>query len=325
MGNAASVNSMRTLTPKLRTHLLAFCVLGLAMIGMSAFGARQRQPKMLEVSGSIAVTPSGVRVRFLGVSEDLTLADPKQRLDDHTWSPDGSRYAGDSRALMTVSDNFNCDWQSPRRALTFELETPGNLDLDVFGYVPGHRQWRSDAQPNPGFLGPQKIVQRYPKFVDRFPVNITDPKATRFCLGIASGPWKQAANFDVTGFSPDESRTIGSGSWGSLKMIGRHDMVGVRGISFSGHMPTASFFVDAPTDERQYAYRIRYFDQKGREEGSAIVPSDHPLVIPGARTLEPTTRITVEIRPYSWIDFRGVHFNPPARDKSAEYWGADIE
>jgi len=170
------------------------------------------------------------------------------------------------------------------------------------------------------------------------------PSKCNYRYGLATGSWTEVARVDgknleaphpfscglgatarAQGFGHGPSlapgRVVASGSWGSLWIQEYSGNVSIT----SGLGPPRFLFLSPPSEPEKFAYRVRLFDQAGKEfPAFGLTPWQGTygwtLNVP-----ENPAIITVETRPYEWIDFRGIPLEPDHRDWERSHHGSEGE
>lgn len=268
-----------------------------------------------------AILPGGVTIRFVGVSRDAYPHEPF-RLADHSWSPAGGLYEEEEKWLEQTR-NGDLGKFSPARYLTFRISAPAGQSYDTYGYIPGSPEPdKKPLTPTAGFDWPETNRMFGPDFVDRFGLVVPDLTADRYRYGIASGPWKTVATAKISG-SPNPSKVLDKGPWGVLRMRGLDEQKPRPGEISKLEIPQIYFIAEPEHEPRKFSYRVRLLDQFGAEVGNRLTPG--PVASCNAPTFSKVDRVDVEARPYTYVEFRNVHFNPDKAKWPDAYWGTEGE
>lgn len=302
----------------------------LTLVGCPAAGEVERLPA--EMPGAITANQdaegsvNSLSVRLLGIS-DREAGDQAvtYQVNDRSWTPNGSPYSGpDLRAAGGPSTRYldPGPHKSALRFLTFEVRSPKNQEVDVWGFVPrsprateGHPEWSGRDTPTRvtiSALGPNYY---------RVPIVLSPGSPSAYYLAVATGPSKVVWRSKTLPAS-SATQVLAKEKWGTLRLIEPPRMLGIE-VSKSV-LPTMTFQIEDAPEPRTEAYEIWLLDQKGRSLVSSIVTQPETVRIPEGM-LPQLKKIEIVSRPYRYINFPQVAYAPDPAKWGPTYWGSEGE
>ncbi len=280
-----------------------------------------REPSgLLKAGGGKIVTSDGLEIELVAVARRRTIGrneDPPSQ--DLAWRPEGSPYYGPPLSSQPHGPGELLD-DKGSRTLTFRLSSPRNLDLDTFGYVPDGPWVASRAKERHGWDELDSFrLQKGQAIGFSTSVVVDDRQASRYRFAYATGDFEPCASVAVKAGETD-TRVLASGPWGTLRRIApAPPTVGKRG----SYRPSVSFVVDPPVEPSDRSYRIRLLDAGGRSRGPRLARASRATVGTHPLNLQEVVRVEVQSRPYRWIEFSGVRFDPDPSQWEPAYWGQE--
>ena len=317
--------------------LLVVCILTVRRCG-SAVQANRRMGLKAD-HAAFTKSVDGYKIQLIGV-QDASHANQPAR-DEDSWTPDGFPLPDGSRdfGAFDLPRNLKDGW--PRRLLFLvQLPTSGikippkpgkETDIDVITYLPQNNVPNDGSDGNPGCSGPLQLkfwigapqVPGGPPVVGagsaaRMAVGVTNTKPQPVVFGIASGNFRVIAKgpASVVGISEGSTETIASGPWGRIEATHQ-----IHPKSETSPTPTHHFRLLGgpypPTTER----KVFFYNAKGvvittcgdgQNNLGYMGPFFNPSGAPG-----PITHFEIQERPYAFVQFNEVNFDPPefASDK----------
>lgn len=277
------------------------------LVGATGF---QKEVAPSVVTREVRATVGGIAVALLAVNSKAQDFGMQDGWRDRTWTPSGEKYTGPD--VWSTGNTWFKDQPEIRFvALSFgpqKVESPGR-PIEMFGYVPGCVPLPADLsyQNQHGDKPFHAHINSDYGLTYRIPVNVGSNKVASYRLGIASGKWKviyedkdfQMSQDHLFGSATTES-VVASGRWGSLKLIS------ASGMRRSHHLlvptafpPSQSFFVELDDGTSK--------DSQPSKLGDCV--SSH-LFLQMQRSDPRNHRLRVWARPFEYIEFQGVHFEP---------------
>jgi len=204
------------------------------------------------------------------------------------------------------------------RYLTFQISGAPRTELSVHGYVPDYAKV---GTPNPELHGwdvpTDTTVYADGKLLYDTAVVVDDRSATHYRFGVAEGRWSRVATAkaDPTEFT---DKVLARGPWGTLRQLAPPQRRSGNDVFDRSRPRYPAYRIDPPSEPPAMAYRLRLLGADGRDLGGA----HRQLYFPGARSKKPTT-ITLEVhaRPYEWLEFSGVHYDPDPKKWGDAHYG----
>jgi hypothetical protein len=190
--------------------------------------------------------------------------------------------------------------------------------FDAYGYLPG--------TGDNAFLNVPHSVHlfRNGSVDDRFSVNVPDTKANRYFYALAAGTWKQVAEIKVATSGLDFG-VVASGTWGKLRreQVGPANALGSPPRRRSRRSQTPIEYVyEAPPEPRVFAgIELKAYDDAGSEMRMSPVDGERYQV--PADLKNPISRLIIETRPYTWIEFDDIRFDPDMSKWTNSYIGTE--
>ena len=278
-------------------------------------------------------TVAGYHVTLATVVD--TSANGDARLADHSWSPDGFPYAGMDLNMARGYSARAASGGSPRTVI-FALDQlkavtrlPGEpypeTVVDVFGYLPKESPKSEGGAEDPSSSGPFPVRIWHGVLLDppakRMPppatttslsFGVRDTEDQPVVLGIAQGEFTVLAkgSTSVAGLSEDQTATLASGPWGRIEATHLR-----RPMMQSKPSPTHRFRLIGgkfpPTMER----KALFFDSAGRVVATCGEGPNNPGYArrwyPAPTGPADIVRFEIQERPYHFVQFDGVCFDPP--------------
>ena len=295
-------------------------------------GAALSDPsRLVQAQGFKAEFPGGIQVRLVAISRsELGPKELDYWVGDRSWTPDGAPYSGpelrndgDFPSSGTYPDEIGT------RFLTFEITSTKGEDLDVYGYLPDgiktlveSSESLRDRPPLPGRLWAapgRDVPRRLPLESVRSrlfmtPILVEAGFKSRYRFALARGDWKPLLSTTRIPTKP-KTQEIARGEWGSLRLIGNPGWGTSNAI--------VEFRID-PVEPVEQSFRVRAFGKDGHLLASNLFDAPQRAGI-SESALDQVGRIEVDSRPFSYVEFRGIHFEPDPKLWGESYWGSEGE
>lgn len=311
-------------------------------------------PGLIRAEGTRATLPNGISVELLALARRRWCGEDRYRkwLPDArpAWRPDGAAYLGTgpqerpqgnvlwshpTGGLMPTSNEGKEYDDRGARYLAFRFTGPPDTSLDLDGYVPDFAR-RGEAKPERhGWDVPIRVVvPRIGPLDYETEIEVDHRAASRYRLALASGEWKTISVVDVDEAHATGISTLARGEWGELKQDAspldrarksQAESLRKNGFAFGPSIPPRAHYAVVTPEPPLFATRLRLVDAQGQtaiQPGIAGYGRDRETS-QGFRS--PPVRVEVETRPYTWIEFSNVHYDPDAQKWPPAYWGAEGE
>lgn len=277
-------------------------------------GSLVPKPANLTVaSGYSAKFSSGHTIKLKAITRGYD--GPKElrhSINERAWFPDGSPYYGEELRQNGGAAHVLGDSQKGVRCLSFDIASETDDDVEVYGYIPETAR-TGTAQPElHGRDIPKKIEpsSRW-GFTYRIPVVVEGHAASSYRFALASGSWKPV--FSTTSIPKTVAdQDIAVGTWGRLRMVPPKKY-----RVYSGP-PYAAKFVVEPADPVETSYRVHLLDKSGLEVGNSGIFTASI----SEQGLSQVDKIVIEGRPFAYVEFQNVHFDPDPAKWGKSHWGS---
>ena len=311
-------------------------------------------PKLAHTDSAKVVLPNGINVQLMAVGrrgwgrETLfrnTLPDAQP-----AWNTDGSPYLGTgptekplegvltphpTGGLMTDPQAGKEFDDKGARYLAFRLTGQPGAAVDLYGYVP---QTAHRGEPRPERHGrdvPVSLALPSDGRLDyETEIVVDDRTAVGYRLAYATGEWKTVAAVTVDSAKAAGVSTLAHGEWGELRQDARaldrvreaqKESLRKNGFAIGPSIPPYATYTVAFPEPPKFATRLRLTDRFGetftlpRSLGTYGSPGD------SGNFRWPAVRVEVQARPYSWVEFSNVRYDPDPSKWPVAYWGAEGE
>jgi hypothetical protein len=236
-------------------------------------------PGLRRFRGGTATFASGLCVELVAVGrEPIDGSQNRTGEDRPVWTPSGAPYLG------RIAARFPEVRPSDARYLAFRLRCAPPSSLSVLGSSAGEIEIPPSGTTTYGVV-----------------VDARDSSRSRCRIAIGTGPWTRIATVAVEG-TEWKDETLAAAPWGTLRRIAPT----IPQLGNAARL-LPRYVVDPPASPPSFAYRVRVVDLQGRPTHASPVQ-----LMQGPTILKPL-RIVIEKRPYQWIEFSDVHYDPVPR------------
>ncbi len=278
--------------------------------------------KTIEAKNWIGTTAAGTTIRLVGLSKGNTLN------KDHRWNPDGGFLNDPIYGDVENQEDQPATKDGPVRELDFEITGKYDPETSCLVYVGDGVQkgltWEEKQFHgwDDGGLEPSRgkpVLHKSRVYVD-------SPGADTFIFGLAEGPWSLLNTVKNTlSKTPKNDDVIAKGPWGEARLVDRQMGAIYKGqpmeLSKSpwgyGQLMVRIIKSEPVTDD----VRLRAFDKSGTEIFSSWRLGSGMFSTPDSSNID---HWEVESRPYSFVKFTNVSFDPDPKVWSGIVWGPDV-
>ena len=272
---------------------------------------------VIEAKDGIAVAPDGITVRLTSISKGNT------ENWEHCWNQAGGPLSETSNRFIQGVPDTPEKTDGRFRELRFEFHTGKPIeDVSYIGYVPDGALQGLTAQEKPlhGWDYPQSF--RFQQYTDlhKAGVYVDDPSADKFLFGLASGAWKTIDTPKMLLTKPPyKNQVAASGPWGKA-IVTYAEGEGREVYSKHSLFNELQVSLNPPNDLVDQELRLHAYDKDGVE---LVVPSRQNQASIRLPDLPRIASLEIQARPYTFLEFKDLHFDPlPSLWKNI-VWGPD--
>jgi len=289
-------------------------------------GAAMPMPEHIIVArNGVAVTPDGIKVSLLALSKGNTTN------WSHWWEPSGGPFTRPPETYAPSIPDQPARTDGRVREMLFALSSDRfPVDASINGYLPDQAR---DGLPYSerefhGWSRVESVRLESASFTKHTTVYVDDPSENRYLVGVASGEWTtiDTAKCDAAG-PLVFGRVVAKGAWGTATIVSSTlRPLSVKGSSsaitrgFSGRPMHITLAVEPLSGPLNQEMKLQAFDV----EGNAVpLFSDNNLAMISPANMPRIASFAVLARPYVYLEFDGIHFDPDSDLWKGAVWGPD--
>ncbi|MDR3689789.1 MAG: hypothetical protein P4L46_10455 [Fimbriimonas sp.] len=273
-------------------------------------------PKSIVVAkDGVGMGPDCIKVRLISISKGNT------ENWEHWWDANGAPLSQSPYPYPTNIPDFAPRTDGRFRELRFEVSAPDSVQDDSYlGYVPDvvHQGLTPLEQPFHGWDIPQELRLGKMPVMQKAGVYVDDPSADKFLFGIAAGSWSTIDTAKCTfSMKMTKGQVVVTGSWGRLVAVGGigRDQF----IASAKSIPAIELQMVPPEDLYDQELRLKAYDAAGAEV--AMMWSRQNRATIGFNVMTKIATVAIQARPYRYIEFADLHFDPEPSLWRQYVWG----